>query len=350
MVVGGLLAIPIIFIIVAAGLFFFLSVSLFSSKDYDGLQLSTPLSVSNIKFVLGQEEIGTTVMNADKAQLYVREESDGYVTVHTELIPGVQLSLDRSVNIYSPIDGRVSVDLANNVFITNDVTQVYIHGFTQLTAPDGYEVKKGDIVGIANQVLETALATNVTNPRYPKWEWTNYYIQYLYWTGRNNLFPLLAPPNDKGVKPYRYSSPFGWRVHPVTGDSKLHNGLDIAVPSNTTVLAVEDGTIESAKSARDGNGGGNRMYLVSLDGKRKYCYMHLNSFIAKAGQAVRKGQRIALSGNTGVSTGPHLHISFYDVVHQNEVYDPEPAVRYWESNMDWDSIKKSIEGDVFATP
>ncbi|MFB8378174.1 M23 family metallopeptidase [Paenibacillus taichungensis] len=102
----------------------------------------------------------------------------------------------------------------------------------------------------------------------------------------------------------RISSPFGWRIHPITGARKLHKGTDIAVPIGTNVYAARAGKV--VRTSWDAKGGGNIMTVDHGDGMVTK-YMHLNSFVAKTGSVVEAGQLIAKSGNTGGSTGPHLH-------------------------------------------
>ncbi|QLB12935.1 murein DD-endopeptidase MepM/ murein hydrolase activator NlpD [Bisgaardia hudsonensis] len=106
----------------------------------------------------------------------------------------------------------------------------------------------------------------------------------------------------------RVSSPFNpRRRHPVTGRVRPHNGVDLSVSSGTPIIAPSDGTVE--KVAYQANGAGR--YVVLRHGREyQTVYMHLSRALVKAGQSVKKGQRIALSGNTGRSTGPHLHYEF----------------------------------------
>ena len=106
----------------------------------------------------------------------------------------------------------------------------------------------------------------------------------------------------------RISSKFNLnRKHPITGRVRPHNGTDFAVPIGTTVLAPGDGVVVKAvRHAFAGN------YLVIRHG-RQYTtrFLHLSKFLVKPGDRVRRGQKIALSGNTGRSTGPHLHYEFH---------------------------------------
>ena len=99
------------------------------------------------------------------------------------------------------------------------------------------------------------------------------------------------------------SSGFGKRARPTKGASTYHKGVDWATPVGTTVLASSAGTVTRAGW---GSGYGYCVYIQHPDG-RSTRYGHLSKVLVKAGQTVSQGQKIALSGNTGVSTGPHLH-------------------------------------------
>ncbi|AOV97224.1 murein DD-endopeptidase MepM [Edwardsiella hoshinae] len=109
-------------------------------------------------------------------------------------------------------------------------------------------------------------------------------------------------------KHFRISSNFNpHRLNPVTGRVAPHKGVDFAMPVGTPVLAVGDGEVVIAK--RSGAAGN---YVVIRHG-RQYTtrFMHLKTILVKPGQKVKRGDRIALSGNTGRSTGPHLHYEFW---------------------------------------
>ena len=93
------------------------------------------------------------------------------------------------------------------------------------------------------------------------------------------------------------------RRHPVTGKVRPHNGTDFAVRVGTPVISPADGVVEIAKYSRSAG------YYVVIRHRGSYStvYMHLSKILVKPGQSVRIGQTIARSGNTGISTGPHLH-------------------------------------------
>lgn len=105
----------------------------------------------------------------------------------------------------------------------------------------------------------------------------------------------------------RVTSPFGWRVHPVTGERDFHAAIDLAAATGTPVRAAWAGRV--AKLGTTGAGG----LSVSLDHGhqvRTY-YAHLSRFLVALGQLVQRGQSVGLSGSTGQVTGPHLHFAIF---------------------------------------
>lgn len=113
----------------------------------------------------------------------------------------------------------------------------------------------------------------------------------------------IPPTYIKPISGGRVSSNFGSRSAPTKGASTNHKGIDWAVPIGTAVVASNAGVVTKAGW---GSGYGYVVYIKHADG-RETRYGHLSKVLVKAGQTVSQGQRIALSGNTGRSTGPHLH-------------------------------------------
>ena len=103
----------------------------------------------------------------------------------------------------------------------------------------------------------------------------------------------------------RISSGFGMRFHPVLGYTRMHKGIDFAVPVGTPVMAAGAGTVESAGWS---NGYGNFM-LINHGNTYATGYGHLSRFApgVHKGSHVHQGEVVAYSGNTGMTTGPHLH-------------------------------------------
>ena len=113
----------------------------------------------------------------------------------------------------------------------------------------------------------------------------------------------IPPTYIKPISGGRQSSGFGRRKSPTKGASSYHKGVDWSVPTGTAVFASCGGTVVKAGW---GSGYGYCVYINHEDG-RQTRYGHLSKVLVKAGQTVKQGERIALSGNTGISTGPHLH-------------------------------------------
>ena len=104
-----------------------------------------------------------------------------------------------------------------------------------------------------------------------------------------------------------YTSPFGWRIHPISGTSKFHYGVDLAAPTRRPIYATRSGTVDTA--AYQAGGAGNYVQINHGDGYRSI-YMHMTHYIVFPGQYVSQGQVIGYCGSTGGSTGPHLHFGF----------------------------------------
>ena len=113
---------------------------------------------------------------------------------------------------------------------------------------------------------------------------------------------------------YYVSSYYGYRKNPVTGNEEFHRGVDIAVPTGTTVYAAHDGMVTAA--AYDSHYG--NYVVIEIDGYTTK-YAHMDTLSVSAGQTVEKGTVIGTTGNTGSSTGSHLHI---ECLYDGEYYNP----------------------------
>ncbi|MCD7724692.1 MAG: M23 family metallopeptidase [Clostridiales bacterium] len=113
----------------------------------------------------------------------------------------------------------------------------------------------------------------------------------------------IPPTYIKPISGGTLSSRFGRRTSPTKGASSYHKGVDWATPIGTAVMASSAGTVTKAGW---GSGYGYVIYIQHADG-RQTRYGHLSKVLVSQGQTVSQGQKIALSGNTGVSTGPHVH-------------------------------------------
>ncbi len=113
----------------------------------------------------------------------------------------------------------------------------------------------------------------------------------------------IPPTYIKPLYGGRISSGFGRRNRPTRGASTFHKGIDYATPVGTAIMASSGGVVTKAGW---GSGYGKVVYIHHANGMDTR-YGHLSRVLVSVGQTVKQGQKIALSGNTGVSTGPHLH-------------------------------------------
>ncbi|EDP58534.1 M23 family metallopeptidase [Vibrio sp. AND4] len=137
---------------------------------------------------------------------------------------------------------------------------------------------------------------------------------------RATMFRLI--PNDSPMTYQRISSPYGSRINPISGKRHIHKGIDLTCKRGEDILAPADGVVETVR--RGNHGYGNYLTLRHSFGFSS-SFAHLNKFSVKNGEFVSKGDVIAECGNSGHSTGPHLH---YEVRFLGRTLNP----RYL---MDW---------------
>ncbi len=128
------------------------------------------------------------------------------------------------------------------------------------------------------------------------------------------------PMGDPLADDPRITSDYGLRSNPMGHGVEFHNGIDFEANIGTAVHATADGVVESAGPRA---GYGNCVILDHAFGYRSL-FGHLSKVLVKPGQKVKRGEVIALSGNTGRSTGPHLHYTLY---YGAKTIDPEPYVQ-----------------------
>ena len=164
------------------------------------------------------------------------------------------------------------------------------------------------------------------------------------------LFPLTIPA--------MITSAFGWRIHPIAGESRFHSGTDLGAPMGAPVVAVFDGKVQIADLM-----GGYGLAVVLRHNKdtEETLYGHMSEIFVKPGDTVKQGDVIGRVGSTGFSTGPHLHFEFHQLTPQGWVtLDPGQSLEYSLAQMvqglkpgnqpkpiafaiRWDSLKKALE-------
>ena len=131
------------------------------------------------------------------------------------------------------------------------------------------------------------------------------------------LFAETGKARADGLLPAGYdgvSDAYGWRTDPITGEETFHRGTDLACSEGTLVLAAMDGVVTAARrSTTYGN------YLcLSHSGGQETLYAHLQYLFVRAGEVVQAGQPLGTAGETGRSTGAHLH---FELLEQGVRYD-----------------------------
>lgn len=142
----------------------------------------------------------------------------------------------------------------------------------------------------------------------------------LTWTGlawEKKQENWLAPV--KGI----VTSGCGTRENPVLHKEEFHDGLDIAVAEGTEVAAVKSGVVTEVRTSATY---GKVLKYQTADGY-EVMYAHLSKVLVKKGEKVKQGQIVAQSGNTGLSTGPHLH---YSLRKDGKLLDPMPFLSMGE--------------------
>ena len=214
------------------------------------------------------------------------ESENSIIRVGDELIitvPEPELSVERVEEVYYEEDYEADI-----IYIDND--DWYTTQTRTLQEPSaGHRIVVADVSYRNNEeVGREILKEEITYEAVPKQ------------VERGTKIP---PTYIKPISGGRQSSGFGYRKAPTKGASSYHQGIDWATPTGTAVMAASSGTVVKAGW---GGGYGNVIYINHPDGTQTR-YAHLSKVLVSPGQYVSQGQKIALSGNTGVSTGPHVH-------------------------------------------
>lgn len=127
------------------------------------------------------------------------------------------------------------------------------------------------------------------------------------------------------IKPLsgRVSSKYGNRIHPVTKQpDRFHNGIDIAAPIGAKIVSPESGKVTGNYTTPFGG----ITLIIEHDNGFESRMCHLNEITVQVGERVKQGQHVAFSGNTGRSSGPHLHFGMRNA--KKEYVNPEDYIKY----------------------
>ena len=143
--------------------------------------------------------------------------------------------------------------------------------------------------------------------------------------------PSIQPISNRDLT--RIASGFGLRMHPIYKILKMHKGMDFTAPVGTEIYATGDGIIEKV----GWTGGYGKTIMINHGYGYKTRYAHCSKFKCKRGQKVKRGDLIGFVGNTGQSTGPHLH---YEVFKNKKQINP---VNFFFNDLSAEEYDKVIE-------
>ena len=165
---------------------------------------------------------------------------------------------------------------------------------------------------------------------------------------RATMFRII--PNESPLDYQRISSSYGRRTNPISGKRHTHTGIDLTCKRGTPIIAPADGVIETVRPSNKGFG--NFLTLRHSFGFMT-SYAHLQKFNVKSGQFVSKGDVIANCGNSGNSTGPHLH---YEIRFLGRSINPQNTMEWTPDNFNslfekeksikWTPLVKMIDNNV----
>lgn len=205
-----------------------------------------------------------------------------------------------------------------------------------MRAPAGLESSNGDQFAVDLRVAREQSAEAVSH----------------HWMDRHslqekNMMLQMIPAGSPLAEP-EVTSGFGYRTHPVHGSRKLHGGIDFRAAIGTPVYATADGLVEWAGPHKSGLG-----TMIKLNHNFGFAttYSHLKSVNVRPRDYVKKGSLIGYTGNTGISSAPHLH---YEILYLYKKLNPEPFIEWNTENFSnivdahkgirWKALARNVKG------
>ena len=292
----------------------------FSELDYGLVELDFADKIEIVECWLPEKEITSLdeavaqiTVDLEKEQTYVVQEGDTLLQIAEEH----EIAVEELLAINSGLEDEESIlRIGDEIRITVAEPTLSVYRTERVFAEGGYEaeveyVENDSWYTNQQEILQqpsagirkaAALITSrndtVLSEKIEKEEVSVEAVAKIVERG-TKIPPTFIKPLSGG----RMTSNYGGRKAPTKGASTNHKGTDWSVPVGTAVMASSGGTVTRAGWA---SGYGYVVYL-SHEGGRETRYGHLSKILVKAGQQVKQGEKIALSGNSGRSTGPHLH-------------------------------------------
>lgn len=143
------------------------------------------------------------------------------------------------------------------------------------------------------------------------------------------ICPVMLVPGECYI-----SSPFGYRYHPILRYKRFHRGMDYCVKPGHSVYATGDGVVEQVKIEMRGYG---RQVVINHGFGYKTRYAHMKTIIVGEGMKVKRGEMIGTTGNSGLSSGPHLH---YEVIYRGKLVNP---YHYFDKELPQEQYKEMVQ-------
>jgi len=271
--------------------------------------------IININKITIEPTLGTRyILERDDNDVYkARKEQDEFETKIKQVAGKIYGTVSASMG-KEGVASSITADFTNIFGFSVDFSRDVHAGdefkvaYETKVASDGSVVKNGDIIFASLKLGKDVMVLY-------RFEDTNGKVDYYDQKGRALKKTLDRKPLS--LKRARISSRFGRRRHPIFKDVRMHSGVDYAAPSGTLVYAAGDGVVQVAKYS----GGYGNFVKIRHNSEYSTGYGHMRGYAKgiRPGVRVKQGQVIGYVGNTGRSTGPHLH---YEVIKNGRKVDP----------------------------
>jgi murein DD-endopeptidase MepM/ murein hydrolase activator NlpD len=278
------------------------------------------------------------------------------ITILSAAIAAIALIVLYSFNIASPKEMKLTRDLTEMEFYYSELTKkvesltevlskienrddnIYrvVLGAEPIDNTIRNKVRNFDEFGFSESQFIKTLSKKINNFR------EKLYIESLLQDelvqlslNRENIYsaiPAIQPISNRQLT--AIASGFGMRIHPIYKVIRMHTGIDFAAPTGTAIYATADGQVVFVEEKFDSYG---KMIIIDHGFGYITRYAHLQGFLVKVGQKIKRGEQIGYVGNTGLSTASHLH---YEILVNGEQIDP---VHYFFDDLSPVEYEKVIE-------
>ena len=231
------------------------------------------------------------------------------------------------------------IDLENDIKSKDDIYKLQINN--RINEIEQLNTQLTDLQSLLNIGLDLSSTNNV------------YFNTKI--SEEDKKYILSSIPSSSPLKKVFITSKYGYRFHPIYKTSKLHTGLDLRSKIGTKIYSTANGVVLEAKN-QDYGGYGKMIKIIHNYGFETL-YGHLNDIFVKEGDFIKKGDIIGLSGNTGNSSGPHLH---YEIKYLRKHINPQDFL-YWniktfdtilnknQDRIDWKNLIYAIKNNKNIT-